>query len=130
MVLTKEKKTILKKRNVFSFVCCKSSNLTRKMFMSYDNTFQTPLSSDFDWFLKSRTAMELQRGCNTLITLIERENMELVEKETAEEKKRKIRTGFAVDSYIRDAHASVGFNAAVANRTHSMGRLIMTFLLW
>jgi len=31
----------------------------------------------FDWFLKSRTAMELQRRCNTLITLIERENIEL-----------------------------------------------------
>ncbi|EMP28267.1 SWI/SNF-related matrix-associated actin-dependent regulator of chromatin subfamily A member 5, partial [Chelonia mydas] len=42
----------------------------------------------FDWFLKSRTAMELQRRCNTLITLIERENMELEEKEKAEKKKR------------------------------------------
>ncbi|KRZ80198.1 putative global transcription activator SNF2L1, partial [Trichinella papuae] len=27
----------------------------------------------FDWFLKSRTAMELQRRCNTLISLIEKE---------------------------------------------------------
>ncbi|KAF6767798.1 hypothetical protein AHF37_10448 [Paragonimus kellicotti] len=27
----------------------------------------------FDWFLRSRTAMELQRRCSTLITLIERE---------------------------------------------------------
>ncbi|XP_067850488.1 SWI/SNF-related matrix-associated actin-dependent regulator of chromatin subfamily A member 5 isoform X1 [Heptranchias perlo] len=42
----------------------------------------------FDWFLKSRTAMELQRRCNTLITLIERENLELEEKEKAERKKR------------------------------------------
>lgn len=31
---------------------------------------------------------ELQRRCNTLITLIERENMELEEKEKAEKKKR------------------------------------------
>lgn len=30
----------------------------------------------FDWFIKSRTAMELQRRCNTLITLIEREMAE------------------------------------------------------
>lgn len=37
----------------------------------------------FDWFLKSRTAVELQRRCNTLITLIERENQELEEKERA-----------------------------------------------
>jgi len=33
----------------------------------------------FDWFIKSRTALELQRRCNTLITLIERENIELEE---------------------------------------------------
>ncbi|KAK3730906.1 hypothetical protein QZH41_012611 [Actinostola sp. cb2023] len=42
----------------------------------------------FDWFLKSRTAQELQRRCNTLITLIEREMVELEEKEKAEKKKR------------------------------------------
>lgn len=33
-------------------------------------------------------AQELQRRCNTLITLIERENMELEEREKAEKKKR------------------------------------------
>jgi len=42
----------------------------------------------FDWFIKSRTALELQRRCQTLITLVERENMELEEKEKAERKKR------------------------------------------
>ncbi|XP_058829709.1 chromatin-remodeling complex ATPase chain Iswi [Topomyia yanbarensis] len=42
----------------------------------------------FDWFLKSRTALELQRRCNTLITLIERENQELEEKERLEKKKK------------------------------------------
>ncbi|XP_061419890.1 SWI/SNF-related matrix-associated actin-dependent regulator of chromatin subfamily A member 5-like [Lethenteron reissneri] len=42
----------------------------------------------FDWFLKSRTAMELQRRCNTLISLIEKENSELEEKEKAERKRR------------------------------------------
>ncbi|CAH8522821.1 unnamed protein product [Schistosoma turkestanicum] len=31
----------------------------------------------FDWFLRSRTAMELQRRCSTLITLIEREICDL-----------------------------------------------------
>ena len=40
----------------------------------------------FDWFIKSRTTIELQRRCNTLITLIERENQELEEKEKAERK--------------------------------------------
>merc|ERR1711944_386462 len=43
----------------------------------------------FDWFIKSRTAMELQRRCNTLITLIERENNEIEEKEEAEKKNKK-----------------------------------------
>ncbi|XP_056643642.1 chromatin-remodeling complex ATPase chain Iswi isoform X2 [Diorhabda sublineata] len=42
----------------------------------------------FDWFLKSRTAMELQRRCNTLITLIERENAELEEREKNDKKKK------------------------------------------
>jgi hypothetical protein len=41
----------------------------------------------FNWLLKSRTAKELQRRCNRLITLIERENQELEEKERAEKKK-------------------------------------------
>lgn len=40
----------------------------------------------FDWFIKSRTTLELQRRCNTLITLIERENQELEEKEKADRK--------------------------------------------
>lgn len=40
----------------------------------------------FDWFIKSRTTLELQRRCNTLITLIERENQELEEKAKVERK--------------------------------------------
>ncbi|ESO93825.1 hypothetical protein LOTGIDRAFT_182249 [Lottia gigantea] len=47
----------------------------------------------FDWFIKSRTAMELQRRCNTLITLIERENLELEEKEKAEKRKKGSKPG-------------------------------------
>merc|ERR1719429_531788 len=43
----------------------------------------------FDWFIKSRTAMELQRRCNTLIMLIEKENHEIEEKEKAEKKSKK-----------------------------------------
>lgn len=43
----------------------------------------------FDWFIKSRTALELQRRCNTLITLIEKENQELEEREEEERKQRK-----------------------------------------
>ncbi|CAF1310986.1 unnamed protein product [Rotaria sordida] len=35
----------------------------------------------FDWFLKSRISIELQRRLNTLITFVERENQELEERE-------------------------------------------------
>jgi len=50
----------------------------------------------FDWFIKSRTALELQRRCNTLITLIERENQELEERERAERKKGRPKAAFGV----------------------------------
>jgi len=43
----------------------------------------------FDWFLKSRTTSELNRRCDTLIRLIEKENQEIEEKEQQFERKRK-----------------------------------------
>lgn len=46
----------------------------------------------FDWFIKSRTAMELQRRCNTLIMLIEKEMNEIEEREKADRKKNKGKT--------------------------------------
>ncbi|MPD03465.1 putative global transcription activator SNF2L1 [Portunus trituberculatus] len=57
----------------------------------------------FDWFIKSRTALELQRRCNTLITLIERENQELEEKERAERKKGRPRS-----MYIKSGKRAAG----------------------
>merc|ERR1712228_76495 len=42
----------------------------------------------FDWFIKSRTAMELQRRCNTFIMLIEKEMNEIEEREKSERKKK------------------------------------------
>ncbi|XP_051550462.1 SWI/SNF-related matrix-associated actin-dependent regulator of chromatin subfamily A member 5 isoform X3 [Myxocyprinus asiaticus] len=57
----------------------------------------------FDWFIKSRTAMELQRRCNTLISLIEKENMEIEEKERAEKKRR---TPKGQSAHKRKAEAS------------------------
>ncbi len=58
----------------------------------------------FDWFIKSRTALELQRRCNTLITLIERENSELEEREKME--KRKSRPGKSGTPKVR-AHVNI-----------------------
>ncbi|KAI8991572.1 SNF2 family N-terminal domain-containing protein [Mycotypha africana] len=47
---------------------------------------QSPLFR-FDWFLKSRTSQEIARRCNTLISLIQKENAEF---EEVEEKKVKL----------------------------------------
>ena len=43
----------------------------------------------FDWFIKSRTATELQRRCTTLVGLIEKEIEELSEADGKVKKKRK-----------------------------------------
>lgn len=47
---------------------------------------------------------ELQRRCNTLITLIERENMELEEKEKAEKKKRGPKPSVSIYKYVKYIH--------------------------
>ena len=60
----------------------------------------------FDWFIKSRTALELQRRCNTLITLIERENQELEEKERAERKKGRPKGSVNIKSQKRAMQAT------------------------
>lgn len=49
--------------------------------------------------VNSFTTQELQRRCNTLITLIERENMELEEKEKAEKKKRGPKPSVSIPKY-------------------------------
>ena len=43
----------------------------------------------FDWFIKSRLASELQRRCNTLISLIEKENAEMFDDAQAGRKGRR-----------------------------------------
>lgn len=60
----------------------------------------------FDWFLKSRTALELQRRCNTLITLIERENQEIEEKEKQDKKKKPGNSATTKSSQKRKADAA------------------------
>lgn len=46
----------------------------------------------FNWFMKARTALELQRRCNTLITLVEREH----EEKEKMDKRRKAAAGVGV----------------------------------
>ena len=62
----------------------------------------------FDWFIKSRTALELQRRCNTLITLIEKENQELEEKEEEERKQRKRGPKIKVKCGGKERHHDTG----------------------
>ncbi|XP_036299340.1 probable global transcription activator SNF2L1 isoform X7 [Pipistrellus kuhlii] len=62
----------------------------------------------FDWFIKSRTAMEFQRRCNTLISLIEKENMEIEERERAEKKKRTTKTPMSQKRKAESATESSG----------------------
>ena len=64
----------------------------------------------FDWFIKSRTTLELQRRCNTLITLIERENQEIEEKEKTERKNQRASTSTA-------GAAAAGGKAAAAAKS-------------
>merc|ERR1719323_2926951 len=65
----------------------------------------------FDWFIKSRTAMELQRRCNTLITLIEREMNEIEEREKNERKKKSGGAGKADNKKRKNEEAESETNA-------------------
>jgi len=69
----------------------------------------------FDWFIKSRTTLELQRRCNTLITLIERENQELEEKEKADRKNQRQSTSSA-NSRSKSALGNCDLNATSTSK--------------
>merc|ERR1739838_1101339 len=70
----------------------------------------------FDWFIKSRTAMELQRRCNTLIMLIEKEMNEIEEREKNERKK-KTGTGGRAGQRKKLKHRNLVINV---NITHDI----------
>ena len=80
----------------------------------------------FDWFIKSRTTLELQRRCNTLITLIERENQELEEKEKADRKIQRQSNGSASGRSKAalgtcDLNASASKNGKSSSQTSGAG---------
>lgn len=98
---------ILKMKIDFYYVLCMHLDLTRIIFMmNYEmkfgmeiikiffylffiefkkNIYSSAPQFRFNWFLKARTALELQRRCATLITLVERE---YDEKEKLDKKKK------------------------------------------
>uniref|UniRef100_A0A7N0UJX5 Uncharacterized protein n=1 Tax=Kalanchoe fedtschenkoi TaxID=63787 RepID=A0A7N0UJX5_KALFE len=52
--------------------------------------FRTSPLFRFDWFIKSRTTQEIQRRCDTLIRLVEKENQEYDERERQARKEKKL----------------------------------------
>lgn len=80
------------------FLICMLQKLGFDREMVYDelkSSIRNAPQFRFDWFIKSRTASELQRRCNTLIGLIEKENQELEEKEKQTKKKPGPKPGLA-----------------------------------
>merc|ERR1719410_2690273 len=73
----------------------------------------------FDWFIKSRTAMELQRRCNTLIMLIEKEMNEIEEREKNERKKK---TGGAKNDKKRKGEEAEETNSKKKVKTTRRGK--------
>lgn len=48
----------------------------------------------FDWYFKSRSALEIQKRCDALVKLVERENEELRKQEEPEETPNAKQLGF------------------------------------
>jgi SWI/SNF-related matrix-associated actin-dependent regulator of chromatin subfamily A member 5 len=79
----------------------------------------------FDWFIKSRTTLELQRRCNTLIMLIERENQELEDKEKAEKKSQR-QSNSAANSRSTKVLGAHDTNTATKGGRTSAGAAVAT----
>jgi SWI/SNF-related matrix-associated actin-dependent regulator of chromatin subfamily A member 5 len=60
----------------------------------------------FDWFFKSRSAQEIQRRCDALVKVIERENEDIRKKEEVEEKEK-------LNKSASDSHAMVVENDTI-----------------
>lgn len=74
----------------------------------------------FNWFMKARSAHELQRRCNTLITLVEREHEE---KEKLDKKKR------AVAAAQPGGMVGISGNMMSGGQSMSMGNNVQTNLV-
>ena len=71
--------------SLFSFLICKLHELGFDAENVYEELRQAVRGAPqfrFDWFIRSRTAIELSRRCNVLIQLIEKEIGELPDEKT------------------------------------------------
>ncbi|XVE82084.1 hypothetical protein DITRI_Ditri15bG0118300 [Diplodiscus trichospermus] len=72
------------------FMICMVHKLGYGNWEELKAAFRTSPLFRFDWFVKSRTAQELARRCDTLIRLIEKENQENDERERQARKEKKL----------------------------------------
>ncbi|CAM6081834.1 unnamed protein product [Calypogeia fissa] len=87
------------------FMLCMVHSLGYGSWDELKSAFRMSPLFRFDWFVKSRSASELARRCDTLIRLVERENQELEEKERQARKDQK-KFSKANSSPARRGHSS------------------------
>ena len=68
------------------FMVCKMNEIGYGMWDELKIAIRQAWQFRFDWFIKSRTPLELQRRCETLTRLIEKEVEEMETKKKQEEK--------------------------------------------
>jgi hypothetical protein len=78
----------------------------------------------FDWFFKSRSTQELQRRCNTLLSMIEKE-AEQVRAEEAKSKGPKGKVSLRPSSVVGDESLTVGCRSGVSIRCKNKIRWLM-----
>ncbi|KAL8158049.1 hypothetical protein AgCh_002674 [Apium graveolens] len=72
------------------FMLCMTHKLGYGNWDELKAAFRTSPLFRFDWFVKSRTTIELARRCDTLIRLVEKENQEFDERERQARKEKKL----------------------------------------
>ncbi|WOG83380.1 hypothetical protein DCAR_0102555 [Daucus carota subsp. sativus] len=72
------------------FILCMTHKVGYGNWDELKAAFRTSPLFRFDWFVKSRTTLELARRCDALIRLVERENQEFDERERQARKEKKL----------------------------------------
>ncbi|KAL9671376.1 hypothetical protein QQ045_008944 [Rhodiola kirilowii] len=72
------------------FMICMIHKLGYGNWDELKTAFRTSPLFRFDWFIKSRTTQEIQRRCDALIRLVEKENQEYDERERQARKEKKL----------------------------------------
>ncbi|EFC39046.1 predicted protein [Naegleria gruberi] len=73
-----------------SFICCMTAKLGYGFWEEVRAQIRNAWEFRFDWFIKTRTAVEIQKRCDTLIKLIEKEYQDELKVQEKEKSKRKL----------------------------------------